>query len=47
MVNKKSVLKCQFRDYLNPDEAKKEPKPTKPIDFNYGNKLKFKEKNND
>jgi hypothetical protein len=43
MVDKKPVIKCKFRDYLNPDEAKKEPKPTKPIDFNYGNKLNLKE----
>jgi hypothetical protein len=42
-VVEKKVWQCKFRDYLNPDEAKKEPKPTKPIDFNYENKLKLKE----
>jgi hypothetical protein len=46
MVNK-SVLKGKFRDYLNPDDAKKEPQPLKPIDFNYGNKINLKEKNDD
>jgi hypothetical protein len=43
MVDDKPVLNCKFRDYLNPDDAKKEPQPTKPKDFNYGNKLNLQE----
>jgi hypothetical protein len=45
MVNKKSVIKCKFHDYVTPTELQqKEPQPLKPVDFNYGNKLKLQEK---
>jgi hypothetical protein len=43
MVDDKPVWDCKFRDYLNPDDAKKEPKPLNPKDFNYGNKIKLQD----
>jgi hypothetical protein len=44
MVDKKPVWDCKFRDYFTPTEVKqKEPKPLKPPEDNYGNKLNFKE----
>jgi hypothetical protein len=47
-VVEKSVIKGKFRDYFTPEEtAKMEGNPLRPKDFNYGNKLNLKEKNDD